>query len=72
MSSKKKQSNTEESFESVDIYGIWHRKNRKVIFVSLSQEETELEYDLEGYIEQSHVIVCLSAFYDLSSLEQLD
>jgi len=54
----------------IPIYGIWSIAKKMVIFIRLSLEETETEYDLEGYTEDTHVIVCLHAAYDVSSLER--
>ena len=44
----------------------------RVIFVGLDQEEVETEYDLEGYQEETHVIVQMVTYYDVSSLESQD
>ncbi len=55
----------------IGIYGIWSKTDKKVIYISLDQEEVELEYDMEGYSEDTHAIVFLNAAYDVSSLEPL-
>jgi hypothetical protein len=53
---------------SIRVYGIWSKKKNKMIYTNLSKEDTELEYDMEGYNESAHIIVCLDALYDISSL----
>lgn len=53
------------------IYGIWSKVDKKIVHITLDQEESELEYDMEGYTEDTHVLVFLNAAYDISSLEQL-
>jgi hypothetical protein len=50
------------------IYGIWSKEEKRVIYISLDQEEVELEYDMEGYPEETHAIVFMNAAYDISSL----
>jgi len=56
---------------ALGIYGIWSKAEKKIIYISLDQEEVEMEYDMEGYIDETHVIVFLDATYDVSSLELL-
>lgn len=58
-----------DDFVIIGIYGIWSKLDRKIIFISLDQEEVELEYDMEGYSDLTHAIVFLNAAYDASSLE---
>jgi len=53
------------------IYGIWSKAEKKIIYITLDKEEAELEYDMEGYSENTHRVVFLNAAYDISSLEQL-
>jgi len=53
---------------SIKIYGIWNKTKNKLIYVNLSLEEAELEYDMEGYSEDSYVIICLMGYYDSSGL----
>lgn len=57
------------SFVSLLIYGIWSKEDKRVVFISLEQEDVETEYDLEGYSEETHVIVAMPTYYDISSLE---
>lgn len=55
----------------VPIYGIWSKKDKKITYVSLQKYDVELEYAMEGYSNETHVVVCLKAIYDVSSLERL-
>jgi len=57
------------SFVSLLIYGIWSKEDKRVVFISLEQEDVETEYDLEGYSEETHTIVAMPTYYDISSLE---
>ena len=50
------------------IYGIWAKEDNRIIYINLSQEDTEMEYDMEDYTDETHLLVCLDAKYDLSSL----
>lgn len=60
-----------ENMMMLGIYGIWSRDEKRVVYITLDKEEAEMEYDMEGYHEVTHVIVFLNAAYDVSSLEQL-
>jgi hypothetical protein len=40
-----------------NIYGIFDYKTNTLLSVNLSQEEIELEYDLEGYDEERYDII---------------
>ena len=53
------------------IYGIWSKEEKRVIYISLDQEEVELEFDMEGYPDETHAVVFLNTAYDISSLGQL-
>jgi hypothetical protein len=57
------------NWAEIGIYGIWSKADKHVIFISLSEEDVELEYDMEEYSEETHVIVFLSTLCDISSLE---
>lgn len=39
------------------IYGIFDFKNKKLIYVSLDQEEVELKFELEDYSEDDYDII---------------
>lgn len=56
------------NFIFLTIYGIWSKEKKDIIFVSLDKDETELEYDMEGYEDATHALVCLETGYDISSL----
>lgn len=56
----------------LSIYGIWSKEDNKIIFISLNIDNVELTYDMEGYSDESHVIVCLDAIYDASNLARLN
>lgn len=55
---------------SLKIYGIWSKMDEKIMYVSLNKADLELEYGLEKYKEDTHLVVCLDATYDISSLER--
>lgn len=40
-----------------NIYGIFDYKRNTLLYVNLSQEEVELEYDIEGYDEEHYDII---------------
>lgn len=65
----KKLLKTPPAWVTIQAYGIWSKSDKKIIFINLDLEEVELEYDMEGYEEDTHVIVCLDGKYDVSSLE---
>lgn len=69
MSKSKKKSSKDAPFLELNIYGIWDKKTKTIIFVALKEEDVELEYDMEGYSEDSHLIVSMMTYYDFSSLE---
>jgi hypothetical protein len=54
---------------TLTIYGIWSKEERGIIFIGLDPEEVELEYDMEGYSKNTHLIVSMPTYYDISSLE---
>ena len=56
---------------SLCVYGIWSKEAKKVIFVSLNFEDAEMEFDIEGYPENTHAIVQMVTVYDVSSLGSL-
>lgn len=68
MASKKSSSRSPKTMV-LGIYGIWSKVEKKVIYITLEQEEAEMEFDMEGYLDETHAIVFLNAAYDLSSLE---
>ncbi len=49
------------------IYGIWSKEERNIIFVSLDKEEVEMDYDMEGYGEDTHAIICLQTGYVINA-----
>jgi hypothetical protein len=60
------------SLMAVRIYGIWSRADQRIVFVSLQEEETEMEFDMEGYDSPDYRLVALETYYDVSSLESGD
>lgn len=52
----------------VPIYGIWSKADKKITYVSLQKDDAELEYGMEGYSDETHLVVCLKAVYDISNL----
>jgi hypothetical protein len=52
----------------LNLYGIWSRDEEKIIFASLNEEDVRLEYDMEGYDDNTHMVVSLACAYDASSL----
>ena len=67
---KKSSKSLPSSLVTIQAYGIWSKKRKQIVFISLDSEDAELEYDMEGYEEDTHVIVCLDGKYDVSNLEQ--
>jgi hypothetical protein len=62
---KRKFSNT----VTLTIYGIWSKEEKRIIFIGLDIEEVEMEYDMEGYTKETHYVVTMPTYYDVSSLE---
>ena len=46
------------------IYGIFDFKNKKLIYVSLDQEEVELKFELEDYNEDDYDIINVKIMVD--------
>jgi hypothetical protein len=66
---KKRKSEKAVPVMSITIYGIWSKEQKKIIFVGLDKEEVEIEYDMEGYPEETHRIFSMETYYDISNLE---
>ena len=46
--------------EVYQIYGIFDFKNKKLIYVSLDEEEVELKFELEDYNDDDYDIITVS------------
>jgi len=45
--------------EVYQIYGIFDFKNRKLIYVSLNEEDVELNFEMEGYDTNDYDIIAV-------------
>jgi hypothetical protein len=66
---KKRKSSDALPLVTLTIYGIWSKEKKGIIFIGLDPEEVEMEYDMEGYTEDTHYVVSMPTYYDVNSLE---
>jgi hypothetical protein len=52
------------------IHGIWDSNKKQIIFISLNEDDADLEYEMEQYSEPYYKIVSMKTIYDISNLEQ--
>jgi len=69
MKKRKTSKSLPSSLIALNIYGIWSKEDKRIIFVGLNQEEVEAEYEFEAYNEETHVMVQMITYYDISNLE---
>jgi hypothetical protein len=58
------------SYEILRVYGIWSFEEAKLVFISLTYDESELKFEIEEYDEDEHGIVQFDIAIDLNSLGQ--
>jgi hypothetical protein len=71
MKKRKSSQSSPSSIRSFCFYGIWSHETSQIIFIAMTYEDVEMEFDLEGYSKATHAIVKIEHYYAISSLEQL-
>ena len=67
---KKKKKDLPPSFDIFRVYGVWSYREKKLVFISLTLEESELKYDIEEYDEDEYALIHFDVTTDVNSLEQ--
>ena len=65
----KKKKKVAESFNIFRVYGVWSYKEKELVFISLTIEESELKYDIEEYDEDDYALIEFDVVIDINSLE---
>jgi hypothetical protein len=64
----KKRNSEKSKIVVVHLYGIWSKRKKLLVYVSLKEDDADMEFDMEGYSDDHYALVKLDTQYDISSL----